>query len=490
MASIRRNPYAPNDPNIAKGLSNIASMFQPPSAQDIAAGATAAAKREEAARAAQAWQVYNDPNTPPEVRERVGIAGQFFNPAQSFTAVKMNNDTQRYGYDRTYEASTENNVRDNGRALQTNAADNARAVTTTMLQPVAAGATRFVPPDVASMFKVDPTQTGVIESKPGEVATLPNGRVIAGPAKPLTESEVIGAVVGALPQNDRRAIAMKDVKPTEIMQGGRRVYANAADAAGAEVPVDPSKETITNAVDAAGRVLGVGVMRNGKYVEPTSGTPYPAGTGSATLSVQAQTPGGLGSKSTEDQRKAAYAHRMTNEATDALLKAFDAPNGEGLPTKGDEVLRGLAEVSPVIAKGMVRNQMSPAGQNFLQEIRTALPMQLLTQSGLGVTESEYGRKTEELVPIKGEDPGVTAKKRRQFATYRDAIRRQAGPALDEDEREAAAKSSGIAPAASVPSTPAGAPAARAAVPVSSPDEADKLAPGTRFRTPDGREFIR
>ncbi|GGH16136.1 hypothetical protein GCM10007036_16580 [Alsobacter metallidurans] len=479
MASIRRNPYVP-DPHIAKGLENIASMFAPPSAQDLAAGAATQAKQAEAARQAEAWKVYNDPNTAPEVRERVGIAGQFFNPSQSFTAVGMNNATQRYGYDRTYQASTENNVRDNSRALQTNAADNERAVTTSMLQPVAAGATRFVPPDVASMFKVDPTQIGVIETKPGETATLPDGRTIAGTPVPLTTDQIVAATLAEQPMADRRAVAMKDIKPTEIMRDGRRVYANAADAAGNEVPVDPTKETLTNAVDANGRVLGAAVNRNGQLVEPTTGKPYPAGTGVASLSVQAQTPGGLGSKSTEDQRKAAYAYRMTNEATSSILAGFDAPDGAGLPTKGDEALRGLASVSPVFAKGMVQNQMSPQGQNFLQDVKTALPMQLLTQSGMGVTEGEYDRKMQELVPIRGEDPGVTAKKRRQFAAYREAIKRMAGPALEEDERANAPVSSQAGAA--------GAPGA--VVSVQTPEEANKLPPGTRFRRPDGKEFIR
>ncbi|PXW50205.1 hypothetical protein [Methylobacterium sp. B4] len=57
-------------------------------------------------------------------------------------------------------------------------------------------------------------------------------------------------------------------------------------------------------------------------------------------------------------------------------------------------------------------------------------MQLLTQSGQGVTEREYERKMAELVPVAGEAPSVTAAKRRQFATYAAAVKGLAGRALD------------------------------------------------------------
>lgn len=57
--NVRTNRY--NDPALGAAFSNIASIFAPPSAQDLAGYATANAKREEAARLSALW---DDPTNP------------------------------------------------------------------------------------------------------------------------------------------------------------------------------------------------------------------------------------------------------------------------------------------------------------------------------------------------------------------------------------------------------------------------------------------
>ena len=83
------------------------------------------------------------------------------------------------------------------------------------------------------------------------------------------------------------------------------------------------------------------------------------------------------------------------------------------------------EAAPYLVKSM-----SPEGQAFYQNLRTALPFQLMSQSGQAVSEQEYERKLLELIPIPGEDASVSAAKRSQFATYIKAARGVAGPAYD------------------------------------------------------------
>ena len=91
---------------------------------------------------------------------------------------------------------------------------------------------------------------------------------------------------------------------------------------------------------------------------------------------------------------------------------------------------GVPERQTGLVQPELLTSMSPEGQAFYQNVRTALPMQLLTQSGQGVTEREYERKMAELVPVPGEAPSVTAAKRRQFAIYAAAVKGLAGRALD------------------------------------------------------------
>lgn len=103
-----------NDPSIGQAFESIASLFAPMSGSDLAGYAAADANRQKAL--AQAQQTGLIDLYVRTGNERAAIAGRAFAPNQSMEAVQLGDATQRYGYDRSYQSSTENNARDNATA--------------------------------------------------------------------------------------------------------------------------------------------------------------------------------------------------------------------------------------------------------------------------------------------------------------------------------------------------------------------------------------
>jgi hypothetical protein len=101
-----------NDPALGAAFGNIASVFAPPSAQDMVGYTTAQAKKQEAERLA--W-LFANPNDP--LADRKATMAGVYAPTSSYYAVDQNTATDRRGQD--IGAST---------ALATNAADNTRAL--------------------------------------------------------------------------------------------------------------------------------------------------------------------------------------------------------------------------------------------------------------------------------------------------------------------------------------------------------------------------
>ena len=194
MAGIQNNRYF-NDPAIGQAFSNLAGLFGPPSGSDLAGYAAASAKKEEASRLAEFFSYAKDPTYSRETADRLNYAING-NANNTYYNVDKDAETQRYGYDRTFDASRLNNADDNARALTTNRADNARAFANARYG--ALGANQVLPDlpqSVAELYGVPAAvgQTGIITLNPGEQATLPDGRVMSGAVKPLTEGEVKGA---------------------------------------------------------------------------------------------------------------------------------------------------------------------------------------------------------------------------------------------------------------------------------------------------------
>lgn len=178
MPTIRQNGYY-NDPAFGQAASNIASMFAPPSAQDAYAYASAGAKKQEADRLAQFFELTQNPGTTRETIDRLGVGAGVYTPTQSYYNVDQGNQVLR-----------DNNAADNTRALSQTRLDQAGQTERALLAPVAANATRFIPDSIASQFGLDPQQIGVVSVSEGERATLPDGRLIQGAPKAPTEAQL------------------------------------------------------------------------------------------------------------------------------------------------------------------------------------------------------------------------------------------------------------------------------------------------------------
>ncbi|PSC06735.1 hypothetical protein SLNSH_02765 [Alsobacter soli] len=503
MGSIKRNAlYGFNDPNIAKAFGNISKMFAPPDASDIANYATAAATREKAQRLTDFFRIATQPGADRRLVDQYGVAAGVYNPNQSYYSVDLGDatnrrgqditaQTQRYGYDTQAATSRANNAADNQRALQTNAADNQRAAFATRYGPLSEGQSLpAMPESVAGMFGLpaQPTPvTGITKLNEGQIANVPGGDTLQGRDKPRTSSEVEGQILSSLTPQDQRAVAMKGVNPTAVVDPatGGQTYVNAADAAGRTPIPDAARVANGQAYDTkTGQPIGPAIsVAGGKWQNPQTGDIYGPEVGISNLpTIQASNPGGL-AKTTEAQDRAGYAYVMSDGATNDILNAFDTGK---LPTSTDTVVQKAMQAAPILSPAMV-GQMSPQGQVFFQNLRSTLPYQLMVQSGQAVTEQEAERKIAELVPVPGEDPAVTQARRRQFEAYRKGVRALAGPAIANMD-----KSGAVAPAATATAAPNGnAPGAAGQVQtVATPEDADRLPVGTRFRTPDGREFVR
>lgn len=217
-----------NDPNIGAAFENIASMFAPPSAQDTAAYATAAATRAKEQRIAELFANPTDPNF-----DRRNIAVGNYAPTQSFYAVDQNTATTRRGQDVTASTSLQTNAADNARAIREREMQEAGMLNRQRDEPLILneGQTAVIPPARAQASGLADFYAGNIVAAPGERITTPDGRMIEGAAKPLSESEVKGAERKRLAQSglltDRDLIdaILGDQTPVEaIGPSGAAVY--------------------------------------------------------------------------------------------------------------------------------------------------------------------------------------------------------------------------------------------------------------------------
>jgi hypothetical protein len=172
---IQNSPYADTGSNVRRGLDNIAQLFAPPSAGDLAGYADAGLKNQ---RRDIIEKLRSDPRY---AGADAGVLADLFDPTSSWKALDMDDATKRYGIDTTASTSRLNN-----------AADNTRQFATEMFQPLSQGQIRpEVPTDIGSLFGVS--------------TPLPQ---VAGAAKPLTEGEVQGGLL-------ERAIAENLITPQD-----------------------------------------------------------------------------------------------------------------------------------------------------------------------------------------------------------------------------------------------------------------------------------
>ena len=231
--AVRQNRFY-HDPGLGAAFSNLAQAFAPPSAQDVAAYATASATREKAQRLAELFaeaQSFDQRN----------IAAGNYAPTQSYYAVDTTRDTTRRGQDLDFRASRLNNADNNTRALteremieagltSRNNADNivksadfasrdatSRANNSDTLASQERRNTADVQGrTIASLY--GPLSQGQVRPElPASVAGivgLPELPAVAGAPKPLSKTELEAVILGQQPA-DVQAASVLSQAPVE-----------------------------------------------------------------------------------------------------------------------------------------------------------------------------------------------------------------------------------------------------------------------------------
>lgn len=287
------------DPALARAFDNLAGLFAPPSGADFAASANAQATRADAER--RAWLFNNSAD--PTASARSSLLG-IQNYGQTPSGFGKTLDVTRRGQD--IDASTK---------LRQTELQQSGETTRTMLAPVAQGATRFNPESIQQFYGVPPTQTGVVELKPGEQSVLPDGRTLSGPAKPPTMDEVKARVFQQMPQDQQSAIVFANTPIEQIVLDGRNVNALRPNSIG-QTPVPPAGQTPK---------AFIGQLADGRQV--------PA--------VQRQ--------------DGSFAHAQTGERLPDDIKPFNVPTPTG---KNEDV--GLGTTANKTAAGSIRGAVANA----------------------------------------------------------------------------------------------------------------------------------
>ena len=195
-----------NNPAFAQAAANLARWFAPPDGSDAANWAAASAKQADTNRRGQVFDYATDPNFNLERFDRMGVGANLYAPSQSYYAVNKDDATKRYGYDRTYQASTENNVR-----------DNQRAAIGTLFQPLNPGQVR---PEVGPEFM--------------DTLQLPSAPAVSGAPKPQTEDELKAAIFAGLPDEQKKAIVFGNTPVENVVTSEGPRISTRMDAVGKE----------------------------------------------------------------------------------------------------------------------------------------------------------------------------------------------------------------------------------------------------------------
>lgn len=234
MADFRRPYNIMQDPYFQQGVSALSSMFAPPSPQALAAGMQVQATQAEQARAAEGLgsieRLYG-----PEVAafaragvanpaQQAGVAGMFRRltadpslPAAAFDPsvyiLHGNYGNTAVGTEAAQAAAMArqqaSDAAATARQQASDAATTARQRELERIRPLVLGTgeTAFFPPDEAARRGVSPTLRGMFNLDPGQLAVLPDGTRVEGPAIPSTKDQTLAAILGRMSPEEQRAVA-------------------------------------------------------------------------------------------------------------------------------------------------------------------------------------------------------------------------------------------------------------------------------------------
>lgn len=364
-----------NDPALGQAFSNLSSLFAPPSGSDLSGYAAAAAKKEEAARLAELFRVAQDPNADWSTLDRLGIGAGVFNPSQSLEAVDRNNSTQRYGYDRSYQSSRENNTADNARALQTSAMDNQRSAITSLYGALKPGEVApAVPGDVAGLVGLPG-----IDQRSGLAPILSEAEVKGRERQRLTEN-------GMLTEQMLLDSILGEKSPVQAVgPGGTPTFMSpgAAVREGAQPFVQAgsqAKPTNAVAVTADGQNIPAVQGPDGKWIHAQTGAPLPADIRIFDLPKATGTAGDVGMAPTTANQT--QANNQEAEVTRALslLDIYEKAVTENPGSLGlAGLIRGTAQNAAQTAADLAASfgdkapQIETAAREFREELGSVVP---------------------------------------------------------------------------------------------------------------------
>lgn len=431
MSSVRQNRFY-NDPALGQAFSNLSQMFAPPSGGDLAGYATAQAKREEASRLAQ---LFSSGATPSEQAALTGVQGYGQTPQGFNYNVDQGNITARRGQDVTASTALSTNAADNVRALEQTRLGNTKDVTTALLSPVGAGATRFVPGSIADMYGLPETQTGVVNAGQGETLTLPDGRVIKGQDKPLTESEVQGAERQRLTESGQLTDQMLldaivgAETPVKATRDGKEVYMSPGEAVrtGAEAPASAEKALIEGTANVGGQAVQVFRKPNDSQYFTVDGVPVPPDVQVFDKARPVGTNDQIGMKNTEfSDRNAIFYNRASpaDANMNALLKEGFVPNGKDY----ELLLGGAGEMMPMtVSNALVSDQ----GRQFYNSAMNFMLSVLRPDTGAAFGKEEFANYARVFIPLPGDDPQTIANKATARSTALAALQGTSRGAADQ-----------------------------------------------------------
>jgi hypothetical protein len=494
-----------NDPALGAAFSNLAGLFAPPSGGDAAGFATAAAKKAEADRLAALYDYAQNPQFNQDTFDRMGIAVGNYAPTQSFYAQDQNNATTIRGQDVTAQTSRMNN-----------AVDNQRSLVTSMFGPLSEGQVRpELPEGIAGMFGVPaiPEARGAISADPGERVVMPDGSMIEGAPKPLSETEqkaierqkLIDG--GMLSDTMLLDAILGDNAPVKVQADGGPRFMTPGEAArtGAAPMVEASSGgTPRNYIDPAGQR---GVTLDG-MTDAATGAKIAAGSQIFGTQVQGGAADvGLGKTTTNNVDRQLIDLSVARDTAVNLRNMIAAsPSSQGVVgwargtaqnamQTGNELGKyfggGLQEVSKAINEGLADASLAGSFDPNIPAIE--MMANLLAFQYAKTTTGE--RLSNEMLRTARQALGLDG----LLANQADAMARLDTAVKQMDSQRALllrAREGGVgalpAPgAAPPPAAPNAMPSANGDIPtVATPEEAMSLPSGTTFRDPQGNIRVR
>lgn len=370
-----------NDPALGQAFSNLASIFAPPSAQDLVGYATANAKKQEAERLAWLFENANDP-----LADRKATMAGVYAPTQSYYAVDQNTATTRRGQD--VAADT---------ALKTNLLDNQRATITTLFGNMAPG-------DVGNAVPAELTA-------PLNLPAIPERR---GAPKPLSETEQKAAErqglvdSGMLSEQMLLDLILGERTPVQVVgPTGAPVFMTpgAAASTGAEAYVQTGSEAapdVQNYRTPDGRSGTAVFTRDKGFVDTQTNEPLPPGSQTFKASTTGGTDQALGTNSnlTLGQRTVALADYADQRAAQYEKFLATNPGVAGMPG----VITGFAQD----VQAGIRELVATYGDNGVPlEVVTGLTERVTQGNGYNPAIREALNRAAELAYIQAQlgDPG-------------------------------------------------------------------------------------